>query len=484
MYCEKCQHFLGHTDESFLVCPTCGRVNLSESLKTSIYSGGPMEPIMAPASPGRFSRLSHLKLKTLSLGGAGILLLALIIAGIAQNISAHSNMAASISLDKTGNYQIARERLKGSPSFLVLPSTKKQYQSEKAKNQKWLTFYDYQSQADKLVKAQKYDEALALLNKIATGYPTYSSVKTAIDKTKQLQTAAVAVVAQQKPPEATGAPKKTVQNGGSATANLSNCFAPTSINGKRFVNTAAFSSVLSAGSVAQVQDYLRSFFGQYGVGVEITSVSPSSYVTSYDTYTLLSESDLCSLKTYAAITVDEWAKYPASWIQNSGLKKIVLVKELAVQGQRRAATPDIGGYAMYYDPTYSGDYAREVLHHEFDHLIHFKYFNGYATSDPTWLSYNPPGFSYGNGGASCYTPGNCLTGEHPVPGFVTGYGTSAVEEDKAELYAYLMTTTYYHHLQSWLPGDSYLTNKVNNYKQFIASHSPEMSGGYFDQINP
>ena len=71
-----------------------------------------------------------------------------------------------------------------------------------------------------------------------------------------------------------------------------------------------------------------------------------------------------------------------------------------------------------------------------------------------------------------------------MSGFVTGYATSAIEEDKAELYAYLMTGTYYHQLLTWLPGDSNLISKINNYEQFISSHSPEMSGSYFNDIYP
>jgi hypothetical protein len=140
---------------------------------------------------------------------------------------------------------------------------------------------------------------------------------------------------------------------------------------------------------------------------------------------------------------------------------------------------------MYYDDTYSGDYAREVIHHEFDHLVTFNIFNTWAPVDSIWLSFNPPGFSYGAGGASAYQSNNSsLSGEHPTSGFVTGYATTAIEEDKAETYAYLMTTTYYHHLQNWLFSDTDLTNKVNYYKQFISKYSPEMSGNYFDEINP
>ena len=157
-----------------------------------------------------------------------------------------------------------------------------------------------------------------------------------------------------------------------------------------------------------------------------------------------------------------------------------------VVSQHRAAMPDVAGSGVYYDLSFgSGDYMREVIHHEFAHLIEFNIKGSWNYSDPTWTSYNPAGFAYGSGGSSCYSnPGSCTTGEHPRNGFTTGYAMTAIEEDKAELYAYLMTNTYYHHLKGWLGGDPNLSSKVNYYKQFISAYSGTMTGSYFDQVNP
>ena len=257
--------------------------------------------------------------------------------------------------------------------------------------------------------------------------------------------------------------------------------------GTRFTSTAALSGLTSANSLAAAQQSLQSFLSQYGLTIEITKITPSDYANTCITYSLLQDNDLGTLKTYGALFIDEWAKYPIDWITSSQLKSIVLVKKLGVNtiGPTVAAFPDIVGETMYYDVTYSGNYAREVVHHEFDHLIIYNIFHTSAPKDSTWLSLNPPGFSYGAGGASAYQPGySGPSGEHVVPGFVTGYATTAIEEDMAETYAYLMTTTYYHHLQNWLFSDTDLTNKVNYYKQFISKYSPEMSGNYFDEINP
>jgi len=268
---------------------------------------------------------------------------------------------------------------------------------------------------------------------------------------------------------------------------------PPTVVGKRFTSTAAMNTLAGATTIAQAQTAIQSFASQYGLTVEITAVTQSASAKSFSTYSLLSASDLAQLKTYGYIFIDEWAKYPVDWVHNSKAKDIIIVKNLDVSSTLRAAMPDPAGEAMYYDIAYASsatgpasDYAREVIHHEFDHLLTYNYFGSYAPLDLVWaLNYNAPGFTYGNGGASCYHPGNtCLSGPHPIPGFVSGYAASAIEEDKAETYGYLMTDADYQLVKTWIKTDSYLAQKVTAYKQFIASHSPEMSGTYFDSINP
>jgi hypothetical protein len=252
----------------------------------------------------------------------------------------------------------------------------------------------------------------------------------------------------------------------------------------RVISTAAVDALVSATSITQVQNALQTFLSQYGVTLQMLTVTPSTYAQDYATYTILDNSDLAATKEYGSLFIDEWAKYPLDWVENSELQSIVIVDDLFVDGYNRAAMPDPVGSAVYYDPSFSGDYAREVVHHEYNHLITYNYFGSWSPADPVWQSYNPPGFSYGNGGAECYEPdNNCLTGDHPIAGFVTGYATSGIEEDKAELYACLMTSLCYGHLLGWVETDEYLAQKVDNYKQFIGSHSSTMSGTYFDDIN-
>lgn len=412
--------------------------------------------------------------------GVHLAVICLIAAGILgaayyQNAKADSLFKAAQTDISKGHYKAAQMELDKAYGYYSFGGTRLKIDKLRAQNNRWVTDQNNLDTAQSLYSQKRYNDARTYLFKIGKDFPGYSQVAS-LDKAIATKTAKTALKNKSTAPPVTR---------GSAPKTKSSSAAKTFTAGKRFVSTAAASSLATATTIIQAQQALQSFVGQYGLTVEISSVNPSSYVSLYDTYDTLQGKDLSLLKSYGELFIDEWAKYPKSLITASKLKYIALVKNFATQGVYRAAGPDPFGEAMYYDVGFSGDYAREVVHHEFDHLIEYNIFNSYHHSDPAWLSYNPPGFNYGNGGASCYQPNNsCLSGEHPIPGFVTGYGASAIEEDKAEIYAYLMEGTYYHHLKKWLSGDSSLKNKVNSYKKFLSSLSPEMSGSYYDQINP
>jgi hypothetical protein len=490
MNCITCSQPLDLQKSGFVVCSNCGTVNLPQSAATPLKQISDSPVVSGAVVPEVYStpivnvrpRLRLTKQKLIIAGGIfGLVLLLFLSMGgffLYQNSQAAGLLHAARDNIGSGNYETSLKQLDSAQRDYSFASVHRQIISLKAKDKAWATDNQELQLAIKLSAQGKYNQAAAQLKKIGKDFPGYRKVL-ALSANIAAKQAAASKVAPVAAATTVPQPVRVVPKSSSSAA------APGTILPKRFTRTAAAGSLASSTSVAQAQQALQSFASQYNLTMEITGVAPSSYASHYATYNLLSDTDLGALKTYGALFIDEWAKYPTDWVANSKLSSIVIVKNLAISGTHRAAAPDPVGKTMYYDAGYSGDYAREVLHHEFDHLITYDDFGSYAPSDPTWQSYNTPSFSYGNGGAACYQPdNNCLSGQHPVSGFVTGYATSAIEEDKAELYAYLMTGTYYHQLVSWLPSDARLANKVNNYKQFISSHSPEMSGNYFNDINP
>jgi len=147
-----------------------------------------------------------------------------------------------------------------------------------------------------------------------------------------------------------------------------------------------------------------------------------------------------AIAAYAPLLAGEFGLYPASFVRRSGLKRIVLCTELKFSGQRWNAVPDYDHDTLYlevvrgnHDPTYQ----RRVIHHDFFHFVDWRD-DGVVDSDPVWSALNPDGFRYGQGGAAAQSDARGQLLDPALIGFVDRYAQSAVEEDKAELFAALV----------------------------------------------
>lgn len=245
-------------------------------------------------------------------------------------------------------------------------------------------------------------------------------------------------------------------------------------------------ALIAAKDIASAQVALQMFVNQYNQKILVTSFIPSDSAKIYATWTLLSADDWPNLVSYGQIFICEWSKYPPDWTRQSKVTSIAIVKNLAVDGQSRAAMPDSQGETLFLDDGYGssgGNYQQRVIHHEFYHLIEFANYGNMYYKDPNWSTFNDSSFKYGSGGSNAYNDPNYANIEHPQLGFTTGYATSAIEEDKAETYAYLLVKESYSKLQTWLSSDLILLNKVNYLKKFIFDHNSLMDNSYFQRVN-
>lgn len=92
--------------------------------------------------------------------------------------------------------------------------------------------------------------------------------------------------------------------------------------------------------------------------------------------------------------------------------------------------------ALVLDATTRAAFVSRLVHHEAMHFLDWAT-DHRMEGDPAWERLNRPGFSYGAGGRSLRA-GSMSTWSEVEPGFVTGYATSSVSEDKAELFALSM----------------------------------------------
>ena len=175
-----------------------------------------------------------------------------------------------------------------------------------------------------------------------------------------------------------------------------------------------------------------------------------------------SEQDRAGLQLLLSIVLPAMERYPAGVFARTGLRHVVLVKDLTVDGQRRLAMPapeiDSVVYADNLLAAMCPSGMELRVHHEYYHFIEYRLFNDFYYRDPAWLALNPPGTAYGQGGATAYGKGFQNLG-HPQPALVSLYAAYGPEEDKAEVFGWMMTPAYALRLQQWTAFDPALLAK-------------------------
>lgn len=241
-----------------------------------------------------------------------------------------------------------------------------------------------------------------------------------------------------------------------------------------------------AGNNFEKNKDLRQIEAKYGIDLIADSFQGGEYASEWAYWTTPDDADLAIFNEFMAIFAEEWNKYPLSWIKNNGLLKIAFVKNLTVTDQQRFAMPDPYDETLYYDIeylVYGKQYVREMIHHEFWHMIEEQHFGTMYHRSSTWQAFNRSGFRYGNGGSDAYTDGEYIDGEHSKPGFVTNYAMYGEEEDRAETYCWFFTKRTWTLVNEWIETDRILKKKFNWMLNFMESNAPEMNLEYFEIIN-
>lgn len=187
-----------------------------------------------------------------------------------------------------------------------------------------------------------------------------------------------------------------------------------------------------------------------------------------------SPEDRARLQRLLSVVLPGLERYPQPFFANVRLKNIVLVKELAVGGQRRLAMPmaetDGVAYADNNAKTLCPAGMEMRVHHEFYHFIDHREYNDYYHPDPAWLAMNPAGLQYGKGGASFYGK-NLQDLGHVREGLVSMYSGYGQEEDKAETFGWMMTPDYAARLDLFAMSDPHLAAKVKHMREQVRKYS-------------
>lgn len=152
---------------------------------------------------------------------------------------------------------------------------------------------------------------------------------------------------------------------------------------------------------------------------------------------------------YQALLVAGLSLYPPDFVYKTGLKTIVLIDKLHYKSQARKAVPVFATGTLYLDPAPEIiAYLQDVFHHEYFHMIdtkmaQLKLTGAHVSSsgkvvDKTWEALNVADFQYGSGGSKNRQPEGFINSNVVQRGFLNTYSMTAVEEDKAEIYAGLI----------------------------------------------
>jgi hypothetical protein len=180
------------------------------------------------------------------------------------------------------------------------------------------------------------------------------------------------------------------------------------------------------------------------------------------------------LESYARLFAREFALYPPDLVKRSKLRRVVFCEHLSTGGPRIGGVWDPEHETIYLDVgVAAGDKsrARNTIHHEFYHAIDSH--RGTFDQDDRWEMLNPPGFKYGGGGHTAWHQPKTLMPTDKYPGFLNHYSTTAVGEDKAELFAHLVTSYAYVEQRAW--ADPVLRAKAQRMKELLADFCPEVN---------
>ncbi len=225
---------------------------------------------------------------------------------------------------------------------------------------------------------------------------------------------------------------------------------------------------------------------KYQIKFYINSMPQTTWNIDYE---FAQKDDYEDLYNYLKLFDKEFNKYPLSFLKKSKLQGIAFVKDLSIELdnkilQERGAIPDYKNELLIYDymnGNHNKAYQQHVVHHEFYHMLEEEINGNARWKDPEWNSLNIENNIYGKGG-KYYRGTTQSIINHPKTGVISLYSLSALEEDKAEIYASLFTKSDSIKLNQWVKEDKVLNNKVEYMKSFLKGVDPSFTTNYWNEI--
>lgn len=138
----------------------------------------------------------------------------------------------------------------------------------------------------------------------------------------------------------------------------------------------------------------------------------------------------------ARIVAHELGRYTPALLRKIRIAGVVLTEGLTESEMPIPSLPNVGGLLLLDTHATEAELVR-VLHHELFHFFDHAD-DSVVAPDPPWEALNPAGFLYGSGGRTLRGAWAARPTTE-LPGVLSAYATSGVEEDKAETFSFAVT---------------------------------------------
>lgn len=185
---------------------------------------------------------------------------------------------------------------------------------------------------------------------------------------------------------------------------------------------------------------------------------------------------------YGPMLIDEFSRYPKEFIEKSGLRQIVLCTELTFGGQSRNAIPDLQNSTLYLDIAQADAtpaYRKSVIHHEFFHIVDYRD-DGKLQEDPDWANLNPKSFRYQRARKRLQFDSKEPLFVEAGNGILTKFAKTALEEDKAELFAHMIV--HPKKVAKRADDDKVLAAKLKLMEKQLQSFCEEMNAEFWKTV--
>lgn len=242
----------------------------------------------------------------------------------------------------------------------------------------------------------------------------------------------------------------------------------------------------AAGRV-RLAERTRAFAEQFGIQVAIPDEPGMVGIVRIGgtTYSPAATEDCAA---FLVILEQELGRYPVEFLKATKLRRVVLCKEVAHAGYYNGGYTDWPNLSIYCDvrPRATDDPTnsrfRLLINHELYHLMDIEIYYDkkyHFYRDKEWAALNDRSFNY-------YLP---LGSPHPVnrgldasvPGFLTGYSRANVNEDKAELFSWMIVRPDI--VEQRMKDDQILTTKVRRLKSVSSDFCPSMNDKFWERIS-